>query len=255
METTKIQYGSAELHIPRAQFSDEGQYSCRVINTPKQDLGTSTLQVSVPPSACVTPNDLTIESGTEKTVMCEVHTFYPKDVSIRWGQYRKGSSDCELLELWTCVKNVLINSDGTYSVTSLLTLNPKKEDDGNTYSCIISHRSLRIELSRNLTLTVTERGDNAGAIITAVVLTILCTLFLGLLAFLYFRFVKKDPPTLSEITGNNELIDMNRTTLTCQIMDFRPNDIEIFVCIRRSEEQEMRTIYTWRSGGHPLRSG
>ncbi|CAI9618186.1 unnamed protein product, partial [Staurois parvus] len=103
----------------------------------------------------------------------------------------------------------------------------------------------------DLSFLLTERGDNSGAIITAVVLTILCTLFLGLLAFLCFRFVKKDPPTLSEITGNNELIDMNRTTLTCQIMDFKPNDIEIFVCMRRSEEQEMRTIYTWKSGGHP----
>ncbi|PIO28513.1 hypothetical protein AB205_0170580, partial [Aquarana catesbeiana] len=43
---------------------------------------------------------------------------------------------------------------------------------------------------------------------------------------------------------------MNRTTLTCQIMDFRPNDIEISVCMRRSGEEEIRTIYTWRSGGH-----
>ncbi|CAI9555180.1 unnamed protein product [Staurois parvus] len=162
MEKTEILKGNAELHIPQVQFSDEGDYTCTVINTPEKEEGRVTLQVSVPPSAYLTPNDLTIESGSEKTVTCEVHTFYPKDVSIRWGQYRKGSSDCELLEIWTCVKNVLTNSDGTYNVTSLLTLNPKKEDDGNTYSCIISHRSLRTELSRNLTLTVTEKQDNTS---------------------------------------------------------------------------------------------
>ncbi|PIO14484.1 hypothetical protein AB205_0169240, partial [Aquarana catesbeiana] len=97
---------------------------------------------------------------------------------------------------------------------------------------------------------ITEREDNTGAIVGAVVLTILIVLFLGVLGFLYIRFIKKDPPILSEITGNDELIDLNRTTLTCQIMDFKPNNIEISVCMRRFGEEVIRTIYTWRSGGH-----
>ncbi|XP_073460042.1 hemicentin-1-like isoform X3 [Aquarana catesbeiana] len=251
MDNTEIWIGNAELHIPRVQFSDEGEYTCTVISTPDKGDGRATLQVSAPPSADVTPANPTIEEGTEKTVMCEVHNFYPKDISIRWGQYRKGSPDYELLEMWTSVKSWPMNSDGTYNVTSLLTLSPKMEDNGNIYSCIISHRSLRTKLSRSLTLTVTEREDTTKAVITAVLLTLLAVLFLGLLGFLYIRFIKKDPPILSEITGNDELIDMTRTTLTCQIMDFRPNDIEISVCMRRSgEEEEMRTIYTWRSEGH-----
>ncbi|XP_077309823.1 hemicentin-1-like [Lithobates pipiens] len=249
MKPMEIRNRNAELRLSRVQFSDEGEYTCQVFNTPDLAEGRATLQVSAPPSADVTPADPTIELGTEKTITCDVHNFYPKDISIRWGQYRKGSSDCEFLEIWTCVKSVLLNPDGTYNVTSLLTLNPKIEDNGNIYSCIISHRSLRTELSRNVTLTVTERDDTTGAVITAVVLTILIVFILGLLGFFYFRFMKKDPPILSEITGNDELIDMNRMTLTCQIMDFRPNDIEISVCMRRSGE-EMRTIYTWRSGGH-----
>ncbi|XP_040190439.1 hemicentin-1-like isoform X2 [Rana temporaria] len=250
MNLMKILNGNADLHLPRVQFSDEGEYSCTVINTPNKAEGKATLQVSAPPLAHVTPESPTVEVGAEKTMTCEVYNFYPKDISIRWAQYRKGSSDCEFLEMWTCVKNVLNNSDGTYNVTNLLTLNPKMEDNGNIYSCIISHQSLvRTELSRNLTLKVTEREDNSGAIITAVLFTILGVLFLGVSGFLYFRFIKKDPPTLSEITGNDDLIDMNRTTLTCQIMDFRPNDIEISVCMRRSGEEETRTIYTWRSGG------
>ncbi|XP_018412570.1 PREDICTED: uncharacterized protein LOC108787494, partial [Nanorana parkeri] len=205
----------------------------------------------VPPSAEVTPSNRTIELGTEKTMTCDVHNFYPKDVSIRWAQYRKGSSECELLDIWTCAKSVLENSDGTFNVTSLLTLNPKIEDDGNTYSCLITHRSLQNELSRNFTLTVTEREDNRGAVIGAVLGTLLIAGFLGIFGFLYVRFMKKDPPTLSEITGNDKLIDMNRTTLTCQIMNFRPNAIELSVCIRRSGEEKRRTIYTWKSGGHP----
>lgn len=111
---------------------------------------------TAPPLADATPESPTVELGTEKTVTCEVYNFYPKDISIRWVQYRKGSSDCETLDIWTCVKNVRENSDGTYNVTSLLTLSPKMEDNGNIYSCIIGHRSLLpTELFRNLTLTVT----------------------------------------------------------------------------------------------------
>ncbi|KAM5138270.1 uncharacterized protein ACMZJ9_016873 [Mantella aurantiaca] len=248
METTKIPNGNADLHIPQVKFTDEGEYFCTVINTPDKVESRGTLDVSATPSADVTPVHPSIEEGTEKTVMCDVRNFYPKDVSIRWGQYRSGSAECELLEIWTCVKKMLENSDGTYNVTSLLTLTPKKEDNGNTYSCIVSHRSLATELSKNLTLTVTEKEDNTGTIIMAVLLTILIAGFVASFVFLYLKFIKKAPPTLSEITGNKELIDMNRTTLTCQIMDFRPNDIEISVCIRRSGK-EMMTIYTWRSEG------
>ncbi|PIO11966.1 hypothetical protein AB205_0002260, partial [Aquarana catesbeiana] len=155
MDNTEIPKGNAELHIPRVQFSDEGEYTCTVINTPDKEEGKVTLQVSVPPSADVTPADPTVELGMEKTMTCEVHSFYPKDISIRWCQCRKGSSDYETLEMWTYMKSVLMNSDGTYNVTSLLTLSPKMEDNGNIYSCVINHRSLQTELSRSLTLTVT----------------------------------------------------------------------------------------------------
>ncbi|XP_077309820.1 hemicentin-1-like isoform X2 [Lithobates pipiens] len=249
MKNIEIPKGNAELHIPRVQFSDEGEYSCTVTNNYVKETGRATLQVSAPPLADVTPADPTIEVGTERTMLCEVHNFYPKDISIRWGQYRKDSSDCETLDIWACVKKVLMNSDGTYNVTSLLTLNPKMEDNGNIYSCIISHQSLQSKLSRNVTITVKEREDTTGAVITAVVVTIVIVFLLGISGFIYIRVIKKDPPILSEITGNDKLTDMNRTTLICQIMDFRPNDIEISVCMRRSGEEEMRTIYTWRSGG------
>ncbi|XP_072277683.1 natural cytotoxicity triggering receptor 3 ligand 1, partial [Pyxicephalus adspersus] len=246
---SEVPRGKADLHLPGVRLSDEGEYTCRVINTPNKAEGTVILQVSVPPLVDVTP-DIKVELGSEKTVMCNVHNFYPKDVSIQWVKYCKGSPDCEQLKTWTCMKNILENSDGTFNVTSLLTLTPSKEDDGNSYSCVISHPSLQNKLSQNFTLTVTEKEDNTGGVITAVVLTLLSAGILCAGVFLYFRFIKKNPPILS-ITGNNELIDMNRTTLTCQIMDFRPNKIEISVFIKRSEVIER--IYTWRSGD-PVRS-
>ncbi|XP_077309828.1 natural cytotoxicity triggering receptor 3 ligand 1-like [Lithobates pipiens] len=159
MNNTEIPKGNAELHIPRVQFSDEGEYTCTVINNYVKETSRAALQVSAPPLADVTPADPTIEVGTERTMLCEVHNFYPKDISICWGQCRKGSSDCETLDIWTCVKKVLMNSDGTYNATSLLTLNPKMEDNGNIYSCIIYHQSLQSKLTRNVTITVKEKNS------------------------------------------------------------------------------------------------
>ncbi|KAG8534761.1 hypothetical protein GDO81_018613, partial [Engystomops pustulosus] len=85
---------------------------------------------------------------------------------------------------------------------------------------------------------ITEKADNTGTVVTAVILTLLTVILLSAAAFLYHQAFTKDPPTLSEITGSDEMIDMNRTTLTCHITGFRPNDLEISVCLRRRGAKE-----------------
>ncbi|XP_018415672.1 PREDICTED: natural cytotoxicity triggering receptor 3 ligand 1-like [Nanorana parkeri] len=248
VDVTEFRRGNAELRIPRVQFSDEGEYTCTVINTPDKAEGRSTLEVSVPPSAEVTPADPTIELGTEKTMMCDVHNFYPKDVSIRWAQYRKGSSECELLDIWTCAKSVLENSDGTFNVTSLLTLNPTMEDNGNTYSCLITHRSLQNELSRNFTLTVTEREDNRGAVIGAVLVTLLSVGLLGIFGFLYVRFIKKVSPKLLSVMAPGRVIHDEQVTLTCPINAFKPRALTI-TWLKKDRNQQETELVTWTPAG------
>ncbi|XP_075043668.1 uncharacterized protein LOC142103524 [Mixophyes fleayi] len=248
MVESEIKKGNAELHILRVQFSDEGEYTCTVIVTPDKAEGKSALEVSARPSATLTPGDISIELGTEKSVLCEVTNFYPQLVVIRWVRHSKDPPGCVALDRGTCTSVPATNGDKTFNVTSHLTLNPTRGDDGNKYSCIVTHRSLDTELVRNFTLTVTEREDNTGAVIGAVIGTLISTLLLVAAVLFYFTRFKKDPPILSEIMGNKEIIDMTRTTLTCQIMNFRPNDIKISVRLRRGEE--MRIIHSWRSRDH-----
>ncbi|XP_068116560.1 uncharacterized protein [Hyperolius riggenbachi] len=235
-----IREGNAALHMPGVEFSDEGEYTCIVTNTPNEASGKTSLQVSAIPSSTV--RDTSIELGTEKTVMCDVHNFYPKDIRIHWNLYRKGSSETDFFE-----NSIVHNPDGTFSIQIPLTLKPRKEDDGNIYSCVVNHRSLQSELSKNFTLTVPDKENSTGTIVGSVFGTLLCTLLLVACVVYYLMGVKKDPPTLSAITGNDVLTDMSRTTLTCQIMSFRPDDITVFVCLRRRDQPEEETIYTWRS--------
>ncbi|XP_075043673.1 uncharacterized protein LOC142103528 [Mixophyes fleayi] len=248
MVESEVERGNAELHIPRVQFSDEGEYTCTVIVTPNEAKGKSTLEVSARPSATLTPGDIGIELGTEKSVMCEVINFYPQSAVIRWVRHNKDPPGYVAFDGGTCTSDPATNKYNTFNVTSHLTLNPTTKDDGNKYSCIVTHRSLETELVRTFTLTVTEREDNTGAVIGAVIGTLISTLLLVAAVLFYFARFKKDPPILSEIMGNKEIIDMTRTTLTCQIMNFRPNDIEISVRLRRGEE--MRIIHSWRSRDH-----
>ncbi|KAM4017936.1 uncharacterized protein ACNLHF_007459 isoform 2-T2 [Anomaloglossus baeobatrachus] len=244
-EESAIQRGNAALHIPRAQFSDDSQYICTVIVTPESKEGRSILQVSAAPSAVLTPGDtVSVELENEKVVSCEVSNFYPKNITIQWVRHERDSK-CVVLERGTCTGDSVIIADGTFSVTSHLTLYPALQDSGYRYSCLVKHRSLHQDLMKNFTLTVTEKEDNSGTIVGALVATIL-TMLLLLTGVLYYEAIKKDPPTISEIVGSEQLIDMTRTTLTFNVQNFKPNDLEIFVYLTRRGE-EMKKIHTWRS--------
>ncbi|KAM4018401.1 uncharacterized protein ACNLHF_007760 isoform 2-T2 [Anomaloglossus baeobatrachus] len=244
-EESAIQKGNAALHIPRAQFSDDGQYTCTVIVTPESSDGRSILQVSAAPSAVLTTGDtVSVELENEKVVSCEVSNFYPKNITIQWVRHDRDSK-CVVLERETCTGDSVVNTDGTFSVTSHLTLYPALQDSGYRYSCLVKHRSLHQDLMKNFTLTVTEKEDNSGTIVGALVATIL-TMLLLLAGVLYYEAIKKDPPTISEIVGSEQLIDMTRTTLTFTVQNFKPNDLEICVCLTRRGEEAKR-IHTWRS--------
>ncbi|XP_071987648.1 uncharacterized protein [Engystomops pustulosus] len=250
-EEEDIRRGNAALHIPRVQFSDDGEYTCTVIVTPEGDHGKSSLQVSAVPSAVLTPGDaVTVEIGSERSVSCKVRNFYPKDISIRWVQHKKDSPKQVVQGQGSCSGEAVNNTDGTYNVTSQLTLYPTIDDSGYKYSCVVKHRSLPHDLTRDFTLTVTEREDNTGTVVAAVILTLLTVILLSAAAFLLHQAFTKDPPTLSEITGSDEMIDMNRTTLTCHITGFRPNDLEISVCLRRRGAKE-QMVLIWRSRDFP----
>ncbi|XP_075694341.1 natural cytotoxicity triggering receptor 3 ligand 1 isoform X2 [Rhinoderma darwinii] len=246
-EESEIKRGNAALHIPQVQFSDDGEYTCTVIVTPDSQEGRSALQVSALPSAALTPgDDITVELGSERSVSCDVGNFYPKDINIRWVRREKYSPKCVILERGTCTGDTIINTDGTFNTSSQLTLYPTMEDDGCEYSCVITHRSLKMDPMKNFTLTVTEPEDNTGIVAAAVVSTVLAMAFLFVAGLFYHQALMKVAPSLSAISGNDRLIDMNETTLTCQIMNFKPHDLEISVYLRRRGE-EMRRIHTWRS--------
>eukprot|EP00079_Xenopus_tropicalis_P013142 XP_002941109.2 PREDICTED: uncharacterized protein LOC100498173 [Xenopus tropicalis] len=237
--------GNAGLHLPRVQFTDEGEYTCTVFYTPDKAMGESVLQVSVQPTGTLAPPHVVVETGAERTVTCEANGFYPKDITIQWVKYLS-DSQCLPLNKGTCTGDQIGNKDGTFNVSSHLTINPSLEEDGDQYSCVISHRSLEKEEKLNFTLTVTRQEDKTSAVIGTIISTLVVAFAVALAIAGYVTFIKKQPPKLSPITGAEHLVHMNRATLSCQISEFRPKPIRIILCLKR-KGGDMVAIYSWKS--------
>eukprot|EP00079_Xenopus_tropicalis_P031545 XP_017945316.1 PREDICTED: uncharacterized protein LOC101730408 [Xenopus tropicalis] len=237
--------GNVGLHLPRVQFTDEGEYTCTVIYTPNKAVGQSVLQVSAPPAPRLTPTNITIVLGTEKTVTCEANEFYPKDITFQWIKYPRGSGNVPLQDgiSYTHPKK---NKDGTFNQRSFLRINPTLEDNGNVYACNVSHRSMGTDLQLNLTLSVKEPDTPINKIVGALGMASTVVLFVALISYYYIMFRRKEPPKLSPITGAEHLVHMNEATLSCQISGFRPKPIRITLCLQRKGGEVME-IDSWDS--------
>lgn len=107
------------------------------------------------PTARLDSPEVSVQRGTQKTVMCEVLCFYPKDISVQWVVQSSRTNQGIILEKGMCTSDPIRNGDGTFNVTSFLTLNPSANEHGNEYSCIVKHRSIETQLNETFTLSLT----------------------------------------------------------------------------------------------------
>uniref|UniRef100_A0A803K484 Ig-like domain-containing protein n=1 Tax=Xenopus tropicalis TaxID=8364 RepID=A0A803K484_XENTR len=184
-----------------------------------------------------------MEPGTEATVTCEADEFYPKDITFQWIKYQRGSGNVPL-QKGVSYTHPIDNKDGTFNQSSFLRINPTLEDNGNVYSCNVSHRSMGTDLQLNITLSVTEK--KTGSIIGAITATLAVAIISIGIGILGCMILKKEPPKLSPITGAEHLVHMNEATLSCQISGFRPKPIRITLCLQRNGGEVME-IYSWDS--------
>uniref|UniRef100_A0A6I8Q3I3 Ig-like domain-containing protein n=1 Tax=Xenopus tropicalis TaxID=8364 RepID=A0A6I8Q3I3_XENTR len=233
--------GNVGLHLPRVQFTDEGEYTCTVIYTPNKAVGSLFLQ----PTGSLQSVPSSVLLGTEKTVQCAVGGFYPKDITIQWMKWLS-ETNCISLDKGSCTGETSGNGDGTFNVTSQLSIKPSLEDDGRRYYCIIKHRSLDTELKLDFTLSVTEPPPEDKTTAPVVITVCVLLITLGLFYFLYWKFLKKEPPKLSPITGAEHLVHMNEATLSCPISGFRPKPIRITLWLQRKGGEVME-IDSWDS--------
>ncbi|XP_069824174.1 natural cytotoxicity triggering receptor 3 ligand 1-like isoform X2 [Dendropsophus ebraccatus] len=208
--------GDGSLYISNIQPSDEGEYTCSVYVTPEKAIRKVTMKVSAVPTCTVSDSRLKMHPNTERSVTCYVSGFYPETVRIRWVKHGNDSLNKAKMDNRTYTSIPVQNHDGTYIVRSLVSVRPMStEEDGDVYSCVITHRSLRDPLTCDVTLSVKPiKGDSTG--ITVVITYMVLLIIAGI--YIYKNVLLR----VSEITKNG-----SDTILVCRISGFRPQNLVI----------------------------
>ncbi|XP_076398871.1 natural cytotoxicity triggering receptor 3 ligand 1 isoform X1 [Peromyscus maniculatus bairdii] len=156
-----LEWGDASLYLPRIELSDAGEYRCKLVVTPQQAEGTTRLDVVASPAMKLFVKPATERNGEEEFVICKVDGFYPAAIDIKWEESTLNDPHFRAITEGIITGPAVRNDDGTFSVTSSLALKPALEDHGNTFTCVVSHRSLLD--SKRLSVTLPEKSVHNGA--------------------------------------------------------------------------------------------
>ncbi|CDQ99073.1 unnamed protein product [Oncorhynchus mykiss] len=160
VDQTGLLQGNASLRLFNMTVADEGLYRCRVIITPNTYKVSSQLEVSARPSVSL-PETAMVMEGEERTLMCDITGFYPENLSVTWliqngSRVARGSMARGAISRDVCTGMAVPNPDGTYSVSSHITVQASAVGSGGAmYICHIEHRSYPDgKYSKSILLTV-----------------------------------------------------------------------------------------------------
>ncbi|XP_073460202.1 uncharacterized protein [Aquarana catesbeiana] len=241
VEGTGFKRGNASLTLYNVQQGDEGMYFCNVFVAWNKLTATRNVEVSAMPIVTLSHYEVTIALGNQQSVTCYVQKFYPESVKIRW-EKRSASSEISALDRETYNSVPTKTNDGTFNVTSLMSVKPSSvQEDGDQYFCIVSHRSLKNDHSESFTVKVKEPPPTSHlpSIITfSVIIAVII-----LIAPLVLYFLRLSPKIL-DIAGIDNLIHGKSTNLSWMVSGFKPRNIEINAYLERGYQR--RKIGSWK---------
>uniref|UniRef100_A0A671G1N8 Ig-like domain-containing protein n=1 Tax=Rhinolophus ferrumequinum TaxID=59479 RepID=A0A671G1N8_RHIFE len=147
----KLKRGDASLQLPGVQLKEAGQYRCEVVITPEKAQGTVWLQVVAKPVCSLFQDPATVKNNEEKHILCKASGFYPEDINITWTKRTPENPQYVEFSEGISTGPPVKNEDGTYNVTSDLSLKSSLEPSV-TVQCEINHISLSTSEKRNFTL-------------------------------------------------------------------------------------------------------
>ncbi|XP_068102586.1 uncharacterized protein [Hyperolius riggenbachi] len=208
-------HGDASIRVSNVTISDGGIYKCLVTYTPDEKETEISLEVQAKPSAPIPKTS--VKENTENTLTCMATGFFPPDIGITW--LREG----EVLANQLMGKPEK-NSDGTYQVTSTVTITPNGDEEQNRiYSCRIQHASLQHPMQEDFKLSYEEESSTVPIVAGIVVVA-----FIGIVAAVIFIIMqkrlksKKAMKTLivNDIEGPSKLIAGKEVVLSCTAPNF-----------------------------------
>ncbi|KAE8577596.1 hypothetical protein XENTR_v10022969 [Xenopus tropicalis] len=135
--------GEASMSVSNAQISDGGTYSCSVTYGTEWQEKEIRLEIQAPPQINIT-NKLVTENK-ESALSAAITGFYPVDIDIKWlreGEILAGGTELPPQR----------NADGTYRVTSTVTIVPTEGNRNQNFSIRVQHESLSAPLQEDFPL-------------------------------------------------------------------------------------------------------
>ncbi|KFO80482.1 Tapasin-related protein, partial [Cuculus canorus] len=166
--------GDASFSLQGVSVEDEGTYICGVSTLLHQAQLIIQLHVAEPPRVHVTPAVVSFEGGVMATLTCTIAGYYPLDVSVSWTQ-KTPEDDTEIPLPNTHFSSHQRSQDGTYSITSYLSISSATAQVPAIYSCHVSHAALAEPISVSAHLKAPEQTESErllGAFIATIIFII-----------------------------------------------------------------------------------
>ncbi|NXQ88013.1 TPSNR protein, partial [Nyctibius grandis] len=168
--------GDASLSLQGVSMGDEGTYICLVSTPLHQAQHIIQLHVAEPPRVRVIPAVVSFERDVTATLSCSIAGYYPLDVSVSWTQ-KTPEDEVEIPLSNTHFSSHRQSQDGTYSITSYLSISSATVRAPATYSCHVSHVALAEPISVSAHLKAPEQTGSerllGGSIATVIFIIVL----------------------------------------------------------------------------------
>ncbi|XP_041036048.1 tapasin-related protein-like isoform X1 [Carcharodon carcharias] len=187
--------GNVSLHIQDFTMKDEGTYICTIKSNRGQAQQAIVVEVMEPPCAVLKAETLHFEAGVRQDLACEISRYYPLDVSVKWSEESEADDQGPLALPGVSYSSHRRNKDGTYNLSSQVSVTPSLEGTSSVYTCEVTHVALEEPLRVSLRLDAPTGYPIAmpGFIVSSV---------LFLLTLLYFCRPSQGP---SDRTGQRKL--------------------------------------------------
>ncbi|OCT58277.1 hypothetical protein XELAEV_18002215mg [Xenopus laevis] len=189
--------GNFSLTLSNVRISDDGIYTCVVVYSPKKEEREIMLNVLDPPEVAITHKH-------RNTLSCSATGFYPKEINITW------ISGGEVLGVHVLGKPHQ-GSDGTYSVSSTLTIPWANVSGYKNFSCRVQQPSHPQFHQKEFLLEYTETDSTIILVLCVIVPLLVIAAFI----FWIWKRKKKSTFSLKPIVGPRTLIVGEETKLQC----------------------------------------
>ncbi|XP_017206384.2 natural cytotoxicity triggering receptor 3 ligand 1 isoform X1 [Oryctolagus cuniculus] len=154
-----LERGDASLRLPGIQLREAGEYRCEVVVTPQKAEGVVQVEVVASPAGKVTLDQATTKENRYVRLVCKTSGFYPESITITWEKWTQKAPQHLQISEGEFSGPPVKNEDGTFNVTSYLTLKSPLEADGAPYYCVVGHVSLHT--SQRFSLPAIETAESS----------------------------------------------------------------------------------------------